>query len=171
MPRSSGPLPPRHRHRKPTRPTGARRLTALHDTFLANWVGADNQAEISLNEFASSRASTQDVKDFTQEMIRAHGDLANKLNQAVASLQATAVPRTGRTPYTTGYGSQPGTGQAIPGTAPGSAPSLIPGDTQGTIPGNVQGTAPAATEGSASGQPGGAATIPGGPMASTAPRD
>ena len=116
-------------------------MTGQHDVFLADWIAADNQIEITLNQFASPRLSSQEVKDFAQEMIRAHSDLANKLNQAVAANAATA-PTNGPVLHTAGYRgvqetapANPGTAPANPGTAPASPgtapqpespPTLVP---------------------------------------------
>ena len=100
-------------------------MTGQHDVFLADWIAADNQIEITLNQFASPRLSSQEVKDFAQEMIRAHSDLANKLNQAVAANAATA-PTNGPVLHTAGYRGVQETAPANPGTAPaspGSAPA------------------------------------------------
>ena len=45
----------------------AARMSAMQDFFIASWIGADNQAEISLNQFASQKASNQDVKNFARD--------------------------------------------------------------------------------------------------------
>jgi predicted outer membrane protein len=142
--------PPSHADR----PAWGERFTARHDTFLADWIGADNQGEIALNQFARQRASTQGVKDFAAEMIRAHSDLAMKLNQAVTRLNASAFPRM-RTPYTAGYRGLEGTAPAATPAAPSSNPP------QGT-------SIPAPSERAISGQRGVEVTIPGGPNISVA---
>ena len=129
-------------------------MAALHDIFLGEWIGADNQAEITLNEFAARKASNKDVKDFTQKMIHDHSQLATKLNQTLSKVQAAAFPRVGRTPYTAAYGNQPGTTQAAP-----------PVRSEGTLPGSIQSTIPPAAQSPANVQPGGAATGAGAGMA------
>src|SRR5208282_2386960 len=91
-------------------------FTGQRDMFIVNWIGADNQTEIVLNQFASQRASSQEVKDFAQEMIRSHEALASKLNQTVANTRSAGFPQ--GMPYTAGYNGQQATAPATPGTAP-----------------------------------------------------
>jgi predicted outer membrane protein len=175
-------------------PALGERVTALHDMFLANWIGIDNQTEITLNQFAMQKASSQEVKDFAQEMIRAHGELAKKLNSTVANTNTAAFPRIARTPYTAGYRGPQAPAPAAPGMAPGMTPepptanppqanqgnspqgNPTPGTpTPATTPAPVpeqpasnspqEGAAPRATEGPVGGQPGSPATISGGPIA------
>ena len=99
-------------------PAAGERMTAWHDVLLADWVGADNQLEIAVNQFGSQRASSQEVKDFAQQMIRSHSEMAEKLNQAVTNSNAAAFPRAGQIPYSAGYGGQPDAASATP--APGT---------------------------------------------------
>ena len=137
------------------RPVRVERATALHDMFLANWIGADNQCEIAMNQFARQRASSQGVKDFAEEMIRAHSELATKFNQALAKVETAAFPRRGRIPYTAGYRGPEGTTPAVTPKAP------LANTPQGT-------PMPAMTEGSTGGQRGVSVNIPGGPSISVA---
>jgi len=149
-----------------------------HDSFLANWIGADNQTEISLSQFASQRASNQEVKDFIQEMIRAHTDLANKLNQAITSTSAAGTGISGQVPFTAGYRGVQGTAPAAPGAAPSAPGETPPANVPpgSTLPapapapqGNSAQVAPPATGATATpGAP--AATAPASPATNTAPQ-
>ncbi len=167
---------PRVQSEQVTQPVAGERMAAMHDVILADWIGADNQLEISVNQFASQRASSPEVKGFAQEMIRAHGEMAQKLNQAVTNANATALPRTGQTPYAAGYRGQPETAPAAPGTpeanpaqgtpAQGSQSAPAPAPAPAANPSQVS-PAPAAADGSTAAPAAAAAQTP--PPSAAAP--
>ena len=83
-----------------------------HDYFVASWIGADNLCEIEMNQFATQHASSQEVKDFAQQMIQSHTDLANKINQAIGreyEAGANSASTNKKQPYATGYRGVQGT--------------------------------------------------------------
>jgi predicted outer membrane protein len=95
-----------------------------HDIFLAKWIESDNQIEILLNQFAEQRLSNPEIKTFTQQMVREHSDLATKLNQVVANLNAASASTSGQVPYTAGYRGEQG---AAPAAGQPVAPAVGPG--------------------------------------------
>jgi predicted outer membrane protein len=134
----------------------------MHDMFLASWVGNDNQIEITLNQFAAQKASSQGVKDFAQKMIRAHQALAAKLNQSMTNPSASTT--TGQTPYSTGYR---GTENA-PETTP-QAQSPTPQQAGNALSSQArEGGVPPSTGGAAGEHTGVTVTTPGGMTASVA---
>jgi predicted outer membrane protein len=92
------------------------------DTFLASWLGLDNQDEISLSRLAVQQTSQQDVKGFAQQMIKDHTDLASHIQQTLSSESAAASNSTSPAQQRmTGYRGPEATPQA-PQTQPGTTP-------------------------------------------------
>jgi len=86
--------------------TNGQQSASQHDYFIASWIGADNLVGIELNQFGEQHASSQEVKNFAQEMVRSHTDLANKINQAIANeneANANTAGTNNRQRYAAGY--------------------------------------------------------------------
>jgi predicted outer membrane protein len=86
--------------------TQGQQSAARRDYFLASWIGSDNLTEIEVNQYAVQHASNHDVKNYAEEMVRVHTELAAKINQAIANESRSTTATAGR-PYATGYRGLP----------------------------------------------------------------
>lgn len=57
----------------------------INDRVLAQWISANNEGEIRVNELAQEKAENQQVKQFAQKMIQDHTQFREKLRQAAGA--------------------------------------------------------------------------------------
>jgi predicted outer membrane protein len=57
------------------------------DRDIVAWISADNDAEIQFSQMAQQKSSNEQVKQFAQQMVEEHGQLAQKLQQAAGTEQ------------------------------------------------------------------------------------
>jgi putative membrane protein len=76
--------------------TGAAATSATQevDNYLANCWQAKNDAAIKLNEFAQQRAQNPQVKQFAEQVVQDHRQLAQRLSQLTSSRATTSTQGT-----------------------------------------------------------------------------
>jgi predicted outer membrane protein len=95
---------------QPVQP-GQRAGWQSNDQTLATCVSIDNQEEVALAKYAQSKASSDDVKEFTDMLIKDHQAFLQKLDRFAPGASRDNFLTTPRT-TSTGTGVQPAGGQA-----------------------------------------------------------
>jgi predicted outer membrane protein len=126
-PPSTNPSPDDPDANRNSRDSNNNRNDQSADQILLTWLLVDNENEVALAQFASTRATDAELKQFLQRMVTDHGGAVNKLRQAVGHGGSSSGqnPQSGNPNAGTGTpdggNRNPGSGSPTPDT--GSDPA------------------------------------------------